>query len=357
MIKDKSIFIHNVYYMLSYAFQDLQSDDEDDLAGESFEHLHDLLAALLAKGIARQIKQGLHCEYRSYIEDLPALHGKINLPGTIRNRLSCKHTLRCEHDELSENNLLNQVIKTTGMILLRHGNVCLQRHSALKKCLLYLSDVNEVEPTSIRWSDIRFTRNTRSYRTLLSICHLILQGMILTNEHGEIHLMTYIKPDYMERLFEKFILNYYNVECSPIKASSTQIKWALDDDSSSTLLPTMQSDIMLNYKNQVLIIDAKYYTHSTQKNWDKHTIVSANLYQIFTYVKNKQAELNQSGGSRQVSGMLLYARTDEDIQPDGVYQMSGNQISVTTLDLNYPFEQLSAQLNSIAATHFETVWI
>ena len=100
-----------------------------------------------------------------------------------------------------------------------------------------------------------------------------------------------------------------------------------------------------------------YYTHSTQKNWDKHTIVSANLYQIFTYVKNKQAELNQSGGSRQVSGMLLYARTDEDIQPDGVYQMSGNQISVTTLDLNCPFEQLSAQLNSIAATHFETVWI
>ncbi len=93
------------------------------------------------------------------------------------------------------------------------------------------------------------------------------------------------------------------------------------------------------------------------KNWDKHTIVSANLYQIFTYVKNKQAELNQSGGSRQVSGMLLYARTDEDIQPDGVYQMSGNQISVTTLDLNCPFEQLSAQLNSIAATHFETVWI
>ena len=44
MIKDKSIFIKNVYYMLSYAFQDLRPDREDDVAGEDFERIHDLFA-------------------------------------------------------------------------------------------------------------------------------------------------------------------------------------------------------------------------------------------------------------------------------------------------------------------------
>ena len=35
--------------------------------------------------------------------------------------------------------------------------------------------------------------------------------------------------------------------------------------------------------------------------------------------------------------MLLYAATDETIQPDSSYQMSGNKISVKTLDLNRDF--------------------
>lgn len=38
--------------------------------------------------------------------------------------------------------------------------------------------------------------------------------------------------------------------------------------------------------------------------------------------------------------MLLYAKTDEEIQPDNVYQMHGNQITVRTLDLNKPFRIL-----------------
>ena len=79
---------------------------------------------------------------------------------------------------------------------------------------------------------------------------------------------------------------------------------------------------------------------------------SGNLYQIFTYVKNKEAELARAGVPHEVSGMLLYARTDEGVQPDGVYQMSGNQISVRTLGLDMPFENIKAQLDGIAETHF-----
>ncbi len=50
--------------------------------------------------------------------------------------------------------------------------------------------------------------------------------------------------------------------------------------------------------------------------------------------------------------MLLYAKTDEEIQPDGVYQMSGNQISMRTLDLNRPFEEIRSQLDGIYQAYF-----
>ena len=112
----------------------------------------------------------------------------------------------------------------------------------------------------------------------------------------------------------------------------------------------MQSDIMLTRGNEVLIIDAKYYTHTTQAQYDVHTLHSGNLYQIFTYVKNKAAEFGNE--PHQVSGMLLYAATDEAIQPDNRYRMSGNQISVKTLDLNKNFSEISAQLNRIVEDHF-----
>lgn len=113
----------------------------------------------------------------------------------------------------------------------------------------------------------------------------------------------------------------------------------------------MQSDIMLSYQkgdvDKTLIIDAKYYAHTMQVQYDVHTLHSNNLYQIFTYVKNKAVK----GG--EVSGMLLYAKTDEEIYPNNEYQMSGNRVTVRTLNLNCDFENIAAQLDSIVKKHFE----
>ena len=50
--------------------------------------------------------------------------------------------------------------------------------------------------------------------------------------------------------------------------------------------------------------------------------------------------------------MLLYAKTEELIQPDNVYQMHGNQITVRTLDLNLLFADIAKQLDDIAEAHF-----
>jgi len=58
----------------------------------------------------------------------------------------------------------------------------------------------------------------------------------------------------------------------------------------------------------------------------------------------KNMDFARSGN---VSGLLLYAKTDEDIVPDNDYIISGNRISVKTLDLNTDFSNISKQLNAI----------
>ena len=184
---------------------------------------------------------------------------------------------------------------------------------------------------------------------LISLCRLVLEGLLLTTESGEYKLASFLDEQRMNRLFERFIFEYYAKEYSRVHVAAPQISWALDDGF-GTLLPVMQSDIMLSKGDKVLIIDAKYYTHTTQTQYNVHTLHSANLYQIFTYVKNEAAKPGNQ--QKTVSGMLLYAATDEAIQPDHSYQMSGNRISVKTLDLNKEFSEIAAQLNAIAEDHF-----
>lgn len=349
MIKDKGILIKNIYYMLSYAFTTLNQSNYEDVAKEEFENIHNLFAAILAKGIGQQLKQGLYREYLNQKEDMSVMRGKIDMPGTIKNKLARKQVLTCEYDELSENNLLNQILKTTVMFLLRHAKVDSERKSDLKKEMLFFSNVDTIEPSSIKWSSIRFQRNNQTYRMLISLCQLIMEGMLLTTEQGEYKMASFVDEQRMCRLYEKFILEYYSKTFSKLTVKASQIPWALDDGI-GTMLPVMQSDITLSKDENVLIIDAKYYARTTQVQYDKHTLHSNNLYQIFTYVKNKDTEFGDKPHT--VSGMLLYAKTEEEIQPNNVYRMSGNQISVRTLDLNLPFKEITVQLDAIAVAHF-----
>ena len=350
MIKNKNILIKNIYYMLSYAFQALHQSQYEDIALEEFEDMHNLFAAILSKGIGLQLKQGLYKEYISKQDDLNVLRGKINMSGTIHNRMARKQILTCEYDELSENNLLNQILKTTVMLLLRHSKVKAKYKDELKKEMLLFSNVDTLDPTMIKWSFIRFQRNNQNYRMLISICQLIIEGMLLTTESGDYHLATFIDEQRMCRLYEKFILEYYAQNYRKLSVKASQIPWTLDDGI-GTMLPIMQSDITLQQGNTVLIIDAKYYSHTMQQQFDKHTIHSNNLYQIFTYVKNKEYEFE--GKEHVVSGMLLYAKTEEDIYPDNVYQMHGNKIAVRTLDLNLPFTSIARQLDEIIEIYFK----
>ena len=125
--------------MLAYAFTNLIPSEDDEIAAEEFDNIHNLFAAILAKGIGQQLKQGLYREYSNHKEDMPLMRGKIDMPGTIKNKLGRKQVLTCEYDELSENNLLNQILKTTVMLLIRHAKVDPEYKSDLKKKMLFFS--------------------------------------------------------------------------------------------------------------------------------------------------------------------------------------------------------------------------
>ena len=76
------------------------------------------------------------------------------------------------------------------------------------------------------------------------------------------------------------------------------------------------------------------FSSLTKCVYGAHTLHSGNLYQIFTYVKNKNVELADQ--PHEIAGMLLYAKTDEEITPN----REGNKIAARTLDLNQDFSKI-----------------
>jgi 5-methylcytosine-specific restriction enzyme subunit McrC len=333
--------------MLAYAFQILNEEGYKEVSTEQFDNVAELCAAILSKGVSLQLKCGLGREYISETEKLSGIRGKINITESIKTQTMLRKQMVCTYDEFSVNTYMNRIIKTT-MLKLLHTDIDKTRKKEMRKLLVFFDEVDVLDVHSINWNQ-QYYKNNQTYRMLISICYLVLNGLLQTTIEGNTRLMQFVDEQHMSRLYEKFILEYYRKEHPEITANASQISWQLDDDLGD-MLPVMKTDIMLSQREKILIIDAKYYQHTTQNQYDKHTLHSGNLYQIFTYVKNKEMEL--SAVAHEVSGMLLYAKTDEEIIPNQKYKMSGNRISVRTLDLNLDFERIKEQLDAIIIEHF-----
>ncbi|MCD8283101.1 MAG: 5-methylcytosine-specific restriction endonuclease system specificity protein McrC, partial [Prevotella sp.] len=261
MTKDKSILIKNIYYMLAYVYDALTFCSPESIAAERFDRIHNLFAFILKEGIGRQIKQGLYRKYTDRKDDIPGVRGRIDMTGTIRNRAAGRHLISCDYDELSPDNLLNRILKTCVLLLLRSGEVSQEYKDLLRKEMAFFGEIDTVDVRRIPWADIRYHRNNCTYRLLIGLCRLLIEGMLHTTEAGGNRLQTFDYTGKRFNLYEKFILKYYAKEFPQLNPKSESIKWKLDDNYSD-FLPVMRTDVTLRYKNKVLIIDAKYYEHT-----------------------------------------------------------------------------------------------
>ena len=342
MTEDKGILILNIYYMLAYAFQELRKNNYAEVDKEIFEDIYDLFAELLARGISYQLKQGLYKEYVPKDDSLQTVRGKIDINGTINNRLHDSRRIHCDFDELSENNIYNQILVTTAMILIKHSEVKKDKKAKLKQLMLFFQNVKPVDIHAIRWKALRFDRNNRNYRMLLYICYFIINEWLLTTENGQFKMPEF-SDDHMCRLFERFVLEYYKKHHPEVKANAAQIGWNIVEESTDTsILPIMQSDIVLTLGERTLIIDTKYYSKIMQEQYDKKTLRNSHLYQIRTYVDEYDREHRHN-----VDGMLLYAKTkEEDFEDAHITHRDGYSLLIRTLDLNTKFENIKKRLDS-----------
>lgn len=347
---DRSIVIRNVYAMFAYAFRAIDTNSVSKVGSEKFDNLHDLLAEILIRGTNSQIKRGLYQDYLSRTEELSTVRGRIDIARTVNRHARTRGRIVCNFDEYVPDTPHNQALKSVISLLVRRGSISKTRQVSLRRLLPYLEEVAVISPASIRWNDLHYHRANASYRLLLGVCELIVTGLLPNEDTGDTKLESWFSDEAMSTLYERFLREYFVLHHPELSPSSPLIDWTIDDGLISGLhqLPTMKTDLILRNGSNRLVIDAKYYGKSMQTNHfsAKSTIHSANLYQIFTYVKNE--DVAQAGN---VAGLLLYAQTDANEQPELDVVMQGNRIGAQALDLNRPWNEVRSQLEAL------TEWI
>ena len=348
-MNESKILIHNIFHMLCYAFHILRQSNFKDIQSEEFNHVDDLLAAILSKGISAQLKKGLTKTYIEHRDQMKTLRGKLHAYETKKMRIIKKQQVDCSFDELSEDNELNQIIKTTAQKLVVCPEVSLKYRKSLRKELMFFNTVSDIDISSVKWGRLQYHRNNKSYELLMNICYFVWQSLLPSKAPGK-KKFTLFEEEGLPRLYEKFILEYYRQHFPMLRANDSAIRWDLPEDLtpySVAQLPGMHSDIMLRYGSKTLIIDAKFYKKSLADFMEKRMLVSNNIYQIYAYVKNEDKK--HTGN---VSGMLLYAKTTEEILPSLSVPIGGNLISARSMDLNREFGEISYALDEIVRTTF-----
>ena len=314
------------------------------LAAENSPSILDLLARLFAEGVAALRRPGLDRSYLEMRSELALIRGKPDFAESNKRLSRLRARIVCRYEELDPDILNNRILKTTLHRLLACKGLGVESRRSLHLPRELLQHISPVALDSTIFHRVQLHRNNRHYRLLLNVCELLWKQMIPSEAHGQFVFRDFLESEaVMSTIFEKFVFNFSVRHLPGAKTKAEWISWdgeALDEQSRS-LLPSMRTDLCVDWPSRKLILDCKFYRDALQSGQWSETLRSAHLYQIFAYLKNKSVTPGWSG----CKGVLLYPTVNRAF--DCQYKLSGHEVRAVTLDLTRPWQVIEQDLLSI----------
>lgn len=323
--------ITNIYYLLCYAWDALEECDKlAEVDNSDSPELVELFARVLNSGTRRLLRRGLDRGYLPHEGHIPGIRGKLAVTETLCRDLLARGRAACVWDDLEYNTLPNRILKTTLELLYHDGKISESTRADVHDLLRWLSPVHSIQLRSEHFRRIQLHRNNRIYAFLLHVCEFIHEHWLPEESGSQRRFRDFVREG-LPGLFEKFVFNFYKHELDPEwLVSAPVIRWqmATFNLEAERFVPRMETDICLRGPNRSIILDTKFYASALKEGaYGGQKLGSANLYQLFTYLRQKSVE----SGWQQAEGILLYPRTTNDINID--FTTHGHRIRAVTLDL------------------------
>lgn len=339
---EPSIPIRNLYYLFCYAWNRFEEANAISTGAEDSPDLPNLLARVLANGTRSLLKRGLDRNYLPHQEDLSTIRGHIELGSTLKLRARNKRRVTCTFDELSHDQLHNQLLKASLKRLANASTIDPGLARELHRLWTRMADVSDIKLSAAAFSRVHLNRNNARYDLLLKICELALTCMI-PNQGGLGYSFQNVLRDEckMARVFEDFVRNFYRIRKREFRVKPYQLEWQAIPLVTNGVgrLPTMRTDVYLENADRRIIIDTKYYADALQQHHGSPSFRSNNLYQLFSYLRNDAVA---EPGRPLAEGMLLYPQVQHTLNAS--YNVHGHQVRLATVNLAAPWPEIESRL-------------
>lgn len=356
-----SIPIQNIYYILCYAWGMGEMRGKVNVGIEKCPSIADLLVHVLLNATDDLLKRGMAQGYTVFGDDMDGIKGKIDIGETFKQGRYRQGRMFCHYDELTCDILINLIIFSTLMDAVKIKGISCDNKDRIVKTLRRMPQTRRIRITEHTFNSVRLHRNNRYYHMALNVCKL-LNLLVLPNESiGGNQTFLDIMDDerMMNRIFEKFLMNFYKQECKQdfpevsrshihFQLTPYGMTFAKGTDEACALLPVMETDVTL-YNPQTkkkIILDAKYYKETLVSRYgNKGKIRRDHLSQILTYVMNQ--ENNAQPHTMNTRGILVYPTVDTELDVSYVYKNTKHIIRISTVNLNQDWRMIEQRLIGI----------
>lgn len=247
---------------------------------------HDLLDVFIlhfCDQLHAQLIQGKILKYIERNENLNVLRGRLRVEQQFKQNLAHRERLFCQYDELSEDNIHNQVLKYVLRVLLK---MAIGNRSRLQvtELLMRFDPISDVPADTALLDSLSFDRSTARYESIFDQCRWFLEGVhqdVLAGKETCVSLLFD-----MNQLFETYVGAELRKkawgEGLRVREQGPRKYFARRQDTDEHVF-MMKPDIsFLNEKNQVVAIaDAKWKI--LDEGEKKLGISQADLYQMESY--------------------------------------------------------------------------
>ena len=270
------------------------------------------------------------------------IRGRIDFQETTKRVLRRRGAAHVVFDELSPDTLANRILKATIGTLLHFETLSWENREELAGLYRGLRDVSDVRASATSFYRVRLHRNNQDYRLLLSICEMV-QRYALPGEHGLGMRFINFNRKQMWKLFQLFVRNFYGRKQSLYKVNAEHFSWLVlqSPEVEQFSLPALETDMILSGPISRIVLDTKFYSKPFDTRYDKLTVRSGHLNQMFAYMQNIEARDERQ---RRVDGVILYATSLGSPSQD--WKMFGHNLKVAGVDLSQDWKDIEKSLRS-----------
>ena len=238
------------------------------------------------------LRRGLVKSYRHKSGNVNALKGRLLFNQQISRNLLHKERFYTEHQVYDYNHKVNQILDKALDVLehLPNSSVYLDRILRLK---MGFPELNKSHVNEATFSRLRLNRKTEHYSRAIQLAKLIILNFSPDIQGGKEDVLAILFD--MNELWERYVFKMLQKEQNDHDYSvSYQNRKKFWNNK------LIKPDIVVEYKNETLVIDTKWKLVDTNKPSD------ADLKQMYTY--NMYWKANKS--------MLLYPTSENNLETD-----------------------------------------